>query len=44
MRDADTDGAAVKRTGWAGEGGAEGVRALSRERVKPVSYGCVGQP
>ena len=43
---ADTDAkwAAVKRTGQPREGGAEGVRALSWERVRPVSYGCVGQP
>ena len=33
MGDADADGAAVKRTGRAGEGGAEGARALSQERT-----------
>ena len=31
MGDADADGTAVKRTGRAGEGGAEGARALSSE-------------
>ena len=32
--DADVDGAAVKWTGWAWEGGSERARALSRERER----------
>ena len=33
MGDADADGTVVKWTGRAGEGGAEGARALSQERA-----------
>ena len=37
--DANADNAAVKQTGRAGEGGAEGARALSQERATLVRTG-----
>ena len=42
--DTDAEAATVKQTGQPREGGTEGVNALSQEQVRPVSYGCVGQP